>query len=247
MQHDEAGAELANPYAAPPLLQNDTVAAVNDADVPAELKPFRTIWTRPRATIRWIVATDPKLHVVLLVCLSGIGETLDRASMRNAGDQLPLSTILGIALVLGPLAGLIGLWISSHLIRLAGAWMGGVAPREHIKAAIAWSSVPAIVAMVLWIPQIVLFGSDMFTTHTPRLDAQPELWAVLLGIALVEMTLGIWSFILLCKTIAEVQGFRSAWRGFANIFFAGALIIVPLFAIVFGLLAIAGLGGAFAP
>jgi hypothetical protein len=199
--------------------------------------PIWTIWTSPRQTVRRIVAEDPNRHVVLLVCLAGIGEALNRASTRNAGDKLPVGAIIAIAVVLGPLGGLLGLWIYSHLIRWTGTWLGGKAPREHVRTAIAWSSVPAVFALPLWIPELLLFGSEMFTQATPRLDANPALAIPLLVMGLLELVLGVWAFVLLCNTVAEVQGFHSAWRGLLNLFLAGAVIIVPIILIV--LLAVA--------
>jgi hypothetical protein len=95
--------------------------------------------------------------------------------------------------------------------------------------AIAWAAVPTVFSLALWIPGLLLFGSDMFTEATPRLDAQPLLWIPSLAIAVVAGVLGVWSFVLFCHTVAEVQGFRSAWGGFGNILLAGAVIIVPLF------------------
>lgn len=196
------------------------------------LNPFITVWTSPRDTVRRIVADNPELHVILLACLAGVGETLDRASMRNAGDKMPIAVIIGIACVLGPLGGLLSLWISSHLLRWTGRWIGGTANREHLKTAIAWATVPAVFALPLWIPELLLFGSDLFTEETPRLDAQPLLWIPFIAIAVVEVVLGVWSFVILCHTVAEVQSFRSAWRGLGNVLLAGAVIIVPLFLIV---------------
>lgn len=79
----------------------------SDPDVVSEqnLKPFRTIWLRPRETIRRIVAVNPDLNVLLLVCLAGIGQALDRASNRNLGDRTPMAMIICFAIVLGPLGG----------------------------------------------------------------------------------------------------------------------------------------------
>jgi hypothetical protein len=173
---------------------------------------------------------------MMLVCLAGVGETLDRASMRNAGDKLPMAAIIGVACVLGPLGGLLSLWISSHLLRWTGSWIGGAGSRQHLKTAIAWAAVPVIFALPLWIPKLLLFGSDMFTAETPRLDAQPLLWIPFIAIGVAEVVLGVWSFVLLCHTVAEAQGFRSAWRGFGNLLLAGAVIIVPLLLLVFTLL-----------
>jgi len=236
MQQDEEHAGPMNPYAAPLSLSATPTSADDDVFAAEDFKPFKTIWTRPRATIRSIVAADPALHVNLLASLGGIGQVLDRASMRNAGDALPMWGILAVACVVGPLVGLVGLWISSHLIRFSGVWLGGAGLREQIKAAVAWSSVPTVFALALWIPQILLLGSEMFTTETPRLEAQPWLWFLIVAIALTELVLGVWSFVLLCKTVAEVQGYRSAWRGLGNLVLAGMLLFVPLFVILFGIL-----------
>lgn len=198
--------------------------------------PFLTIWTSPRATVRKIVAENPSFHVTLLACLAGVGEALDRASTRDAGDKMPIIAIIGIACVLGPLAGLVSLWISSHLLCWAGRRMGGTGTPEHLKTAVAWAAVPAVLTLPLWIPELLLFGSDMFTSETPRLDSKPLLWIFFLVFAAVEVVLSIWSFVLLCHTVAEVQGFRSAWRGFGNVLLAGAVIIVSLFLVIFALL-----------
>lgn len=233
MGHDEGGAELENPYAAPRWMPHEAKVVAGDSVPLEEIKPFRTIWTRPRDTIRWIVATNPQLHVMLLICLAGIGEALDRASLRNAGDAVPLWVIIALAVGLGPLSGLISVWISSHLLRFTGAWIGGVASRQHLTAAIAWASVPTIFSMPLWIPQLLLFGRETFTSTTPLLDSQPMLGTVLVVLGLAETVFGIWSLVLLCNTIAEVQGFRSAWAGLGNLILAGAVIFVPLIAIIF--------------
>ena len=141
---------------------------------------------------------------------------------------MPMGAIIGIACLLGPLGGLLRLWISSYLIRWSGSWIGGKATRQHLKTAIAWASVPDVFALALWILALLLLGSDMFTEEKPRLDAHPMLWIPFIAIALLEVVLGVWTLVLLCHTIAEVQGFRSAWRGLGNVVLAGAVIVVPL-------------------
>ena len=151
---------------------------------------------------------------------------------------MPLAAVILVAMISGPAVGLFSLWVSSHLIRLAGNWLGGKGIRENIRAAIGWSSVPAVAALPLWIPQLLLFGSDMFTEETPQLDAQPMLIIPFLFIAFVEFVLGTWGFVLLCHTIAEVQGFRSAWRGLGNLMLAGAIVIVPLLVIAIAIAAV---------
>jgi hypothetical protein len=203
---------------------------ISDLKLVLTLKPDQA---RGRFAVK-IVAEDPELYVVPLICLAGIAETLDRASNRSVGDGMPLGMIIGMALVLGPLFGLIKLWLGSHLLHLTGRWIGGTSPVSHLRTAIAWASVPTVVALALWALLIVVFGSELFSTETPRLDNQPLLAIPLGAIVLGQMVLAVWGVVLACNTIAEVQGFRSAWRGLANIVLAMAIIIVPLVVMMFG-------------
>jgi hypothetical protein len=229
---EEDSSRLENPYASPVDQPADRPADTAEPTPHAEGNPWLTIWTRPRGTVRRLVDTDPTRAVVLLTCLGGVAETLDRASTRNAGDSMPFLSILVMAGVLGPLFALVGLRISTFLTRTAGAWLGGTATPESLRTAIAWATVPSLATSTMWIPQLALFGSEMFTSETPRIDANPSLAMLLLGSGLVEMAGGIWSLVTACHTIAEVQGFRSAWRGLANILLAGLLLVLIVLAVV---------------
>lgn len=224
--------EQKNPYASPALHANETIGDISDDLLESEFHPFKTIWTAPRRTIRRIIAVNPNLHVIALVCLAGVGQALDRASSRNAGDNLPLAAILGAACLVGPLGGIFMLWLGSHMIQFTGNWIGGLGKREHIKTAIAWSYVPSVFALLLWIPMILFVGTDVFTEEMPGIEARPLMLAPFLAIVLTQVVLALWSFVLLCNTVAEVQRFRSAWRGLGNIILAALVFFVALVTVV---------------
>lgn len=188
-------------------------------------RPFLSIWTHPRATIRRIVHEDPERCVTLLAMCSGIARSLDRAANRNAGDKLPLEAILGIAVILGPLGGLFGIWVMSHLTKTTGDWIGGVASRAQLKAALAWACVPSIVQIVLWAMLVVMFGQNAFTKETPQLDEKPWLGFPAMAIGIAFLVTSAWMLIISSKCVAEVQGFRSAWRGLWNVFLSFTLAI----------------------
>lgn len=190
--------------------------------------PFKTIWLAPRQTVRRIVDFNPALYVVALIAIVGINKSLDRASGKYMGDKLPFPAILAAALLIGPLGGFFSMWVYSHLIRLSGRLLGGIASREQIKAAMAWATVPTLVVTVLWIPKLLLFGDELFRRETPRMDESTWAIGALIGFAGVELVLGVWTVVLMCNTVAEVQGYRSAWRGLGNMTLAGACIVVPI-------------------
>ena len=192
--------------------------------------PWISMWTRPRATIQSIIDSDPKRSVLLLASLTGISQALDKASLKNAGDDLPFPLIL-VTSFAGIISGVIGLYIFGFLIKHASAWLGGKADGEKSRAAIAWSNVPIAWGLLLWIPQLALFGNELFSATTPRMDSHP--FAVL-GFGVIDITIAVWALVLLCKAVGQVNGF-SAWRGLGSCLIAAALIIMPILAVAFAI------------
>jgi len=212
--------DIENPFAPP-----------KTADLAASgrspLNPWLSIWLQPRATIRQIVDTNPRQQVLLLAALGGVVETLDRASMRSAGDMLPLAAILGVAALGGPIFGIVSLYIGGWVLRWSGAQLGGQANAEQVRAAIAWSGVPSLFTSVVLIPQLAVFGRELFTTETPIVDSSNTYLAFLLGTGLIETVGGIWGLVTLTKCLGEVHRF-SAWRGLGSLL----LVLLLVFALV---------------
>ena len=201
------------------------------------LNPWVSMWTKPRATIQQIVDTQPNHLVLLLASIGGFAQVLDNATIKSVGDKLEWPTIVLIAAIAGPFGGIIGLYLGSVLIRWAGILLGGNASSQEIRAAIAWSNVPVIWALVLWIPELALFGQELFTTETPKIDANPSLGLVLLGFSVIGSTIGIWTIVVFLKCLGQVQGF-SAWKALCNAILPGLLIVLPLAVIAFGVVAL---------
>lgn len=198
-----------------------------NAEAQRTLNPWLAIWTRPRATIRQQVASDPEAWVLALVALAGVGQLLGDASSRSYGDHVDLPTLLVLALLAGPLLGILGAYLGGWLLRWSGRLLGGRARPVEIRAAIAWSSVPYVAAMGLWIPELLLYGEELFTEATPRLDAEPGLQALLLAFVVVEIVAALWAFVAFLKCLGEVQGF-SAWRALLNVLLPGLLVALAI-------------------
>lgn len=195
------------------------------------LNPWISMWVKPRATIQKIVDTNPDHLVMVLAAISGFARVLDRASMKSLGDKYEWPIIFLIAAFLGPIGGIISLYIGGALIRWAGRWIGGSASTQNIQAALAWSSVPIVWALMLWIPELALFGQELFTTETPNIDASTVLTFALFGFSAIELTIGIWTMVVFLKCLGQVQGF-SAWKALGNVVLAGLVIIVPIVLVV---------------
>ncbi len=198
------------------------------------LTPWTSIWTRPRETIREIVFSNPTRSVLLLTALAGFSTGLDNASIASMGDTLDLVMIFGIVAIVGPIGGIIGLYIGAALLRWMGMWIGGAASSMDIRAAMAWSNVPIIWALLLWIPELFLFGSELFTSDTPKIDASESLTYSFIGFGVIEVLVSIWALIIFLKCLGEVQGF-SAWKAIGNTLLAGLAVIVLIVITLFGL------------
>lgn len=192
-----------------------------------ELNPWLSIWLHPRKTIRYIVESDVKQYVILLAVLSGISESLARASEKSLGDKISITTILALSLIGGAVGGIITLYVSGALLKWTGKWLGGKGTGEEIRAAVAWGSVPEVVALFLTILEIFVFGKEMFTQNTPNIDSSMFLAVVLLIFGMLELVLAIWCIFTYLKCLGEVQGF-SAWKALGNTILAGLVILVPI-------------------
>jgi hypothetical protein len=192
--------------------------------------PFLTIWTRPRATIRGIVDTDAGRHFIPLAVASGVVQTLDRAVGGNAGDALALSFLLVLAVVLGPISGLISVYLLAWFLGMTGRWFGRRAAPEHLSAAVAWSNVPILAALPVLAIGLWFFGGDWFKAATRMPETNLALGVVLLVCGAVRLILAVWWFVVLLKCVGEVQRF-SAWAALGSLILAGLIAVAVVAAI----------------
>jgi hypothetical protein len=222
-----------NPYAPPEAgPDGNEVRAYKTSGIDLSVEnPFVTIWLRPRATIRGILDRNPSYLVTSLAMAGGVLQALDRATQRNAGNTLSLATILILALALGPIGGLIGVYLGGAVLGWVGRSLGGRGESEEVRAALAWSQVPALAAIPIWILQIALVGHEMFTSNTPNLDASPGLGMLLLATGLIEILVGVWAFITMLRTVGEAHRF-SAWKSLGSLLLIALVVGIPILLLV---------------
>lgn len=192
-----------------------------------KLNPWFSMWIRPRETIQQIVDANPERLVLFLAAITGISESLDRSSMQSLGDKMELAGILTIAFVAGPFLGILKLYLGGALLRWTGGWIGGHGSPQHIRAAMAWSNVPVIWSMILWIPLFTLFGSQLFTSDVTGLEDSLYMMYIFIGLGVLGFVIGVWAFVVFLKCLGQVQGF-SAWRALGNVLLALLIIVLPL-------------------
>lgn len=184
-----------------------------------------SICIRPRETIQYIVDTHPKYLIFWLVILAPISTILHQFSLNHVGDSFQWPLMFLMVLILSGVVGLSGFYIISVLNYWTGKWIGGKASLESIQAAMAWSLVPIIFSLSLWVLAIALCGYDLFTSKEPILSR--SLSNTMMGILTTESILEIWFVIIYCKCLGQVQGF-SAWRAWVNNALSCFILMIPI-------------------
>lgn len=196
-----------------------------DAQNHATLNPWRSMWLHPRLTVRHLINTNPRYAVLLLAIASGICNVISESIDSDLASRFNLATILGLLLLTGAVAGIIGLYVGGWLIGWTGSWIKGQASNEHIRTALAWSNVPTLWLLLVWLIMIAATGLEFFANQTPNLDASPLLALVMLAGWIATVVLGIWSLVLLVAGIAEAQGF-SIPKAIGNLLLAFLMVLV---------------------
>lgn len=204
----------------------------NETNMTTEtLNPWFSIWTKPRATIRQILDSKSEAYIHMLAIAGGITSALNNASQRNHGGGYNLFSMLALAIFIGSISGLISLYIGSAIVYWTGKWIGGQGEYDEIKVSTAWANIPVIWKLVLWIPTLALVGRGSFPRNIFALDHIGGLPIITILLGIIAVIVGIWTFIIQLKCLAEAQRF-SAWAALGNSILAGLVIFIPIFLIL---------------
>jgi len=186
---------------------------------------FVTIWSSPRATIRRIVDTDPTRNVIALAAVGPAIGALAGQWSKALGNAANLSVLwpvwVAVSVAIQAALGVLMLFVMGAVFKWSGSLLGGVASRVEVRAALAWSQVPAIAA------EIVLLIAVLMGVPMPHADpgTLPQIDPAFYKVMVVEGLLGIWGLVVSLKCMGEVHRF-SAWRALV------AILIPPLIALV---------------
>ena len=170
--------------------------------------PFFRIWIAPRDTIRQIVDTDPRRLVLALAAMSGALSGLEGSWLAAMSGPQTMSAmwpfLVALKVVMYAIWGVVGLYLAGWIITAACRLFGGTASVVETRAAIAWASIPGIVATGLGVVAIV---AGIVTPHA----LAPGAFSFPPGLAVLSGALGLWGLIVELKCVGEVNRF-SAWR-----------------------------------
>lgn len=189
------------------------------------------IWTRPREVFRYIHERQYEKYMLVLLMIAGIYKTFDRASSQNLGDTLPLLGVITVCVLSGIMFGWLSAYISAALISWTGVWLDGEADTKSILRIIAYASIPSIIALFLIIPQMGIYGVEIFKEEGDVTSGGMMANIIYWGSMILELVLGICSIFFYVIGVSEVQGFE-IWKAVVNLILAMLVIIVPVVLLV---------------
>ena len=192
---------------------------------------FSKIWISPRKVFKYLNERNYDKYVTILLVFSGISRAFDQASTKNFGDRMSIWAILGICIIAGGLFGWFTYYIYAALLSWTGKWLKGEGNTNSILRMISYAMIPSIIALVFLIPQISIYGNEMFKSEGDIVSAG-LISNILVYLSLfLEFVLGIWTIVLCVIGISEVQKF-SIGKSILNFLLPGLVILVPILFIV---------------
>ena len=212
----------------PPVVVPPPFPAAMSAHDPIEpASPWLSIWTRPRATMRLILDTDPRRGVFRLAAAGGIAEFLTLATRQGLGDTYSIQVLLALALAGGAVVGILGIILFTAVVSLAGRWLGGRGRSVDVMAALAWANVPGIWSLLLWLPRAALLGGETFHPLPASIQGNPQALLFYGLLRILQGLIGLWGFAISLKCLGEAHAF-SAWRALGALILAAFIVIVPI-------------------
>jgi signal peptidase I len=162
--------------------------------------PWRSIWWQPQATIRGLIRRDSNASTLLLAAVAGIATTIGLAGMAS---NLHWFAVLAGGVLIGPFAGLLGLFVEGAVLSWTGYMLGGRAGQPALRTAIAWGGLPNVALVPILIGALAVFRQDFLRADTTT----GELDSILLIVLLIVAALPLWSIVLRIRTVGAVQQF----------------------------------------
>ena len=186
-----------------------------------ELKPWISIWVKPRQTVRAIINYNVKYRFFLLSLLYGLPTVLQMAQNFSLGSILALPAILLLCLIASPLLGALGLVVCSAFLTWTGRFLGGKSTFAEMRCAFSWINATNLVTVAVWVALIAQFKEVIFYEGFVRMPMTVMEATWLSVYFLIQLVVAIWSFILLLQAVSEVHGF-SIWKSLINVVIAFA-------------------------
>jgi hypothetical protein len=191
------------------------------------MNPLTSIWFSPRETVKSSDASDSSTLRFFLLWGWGAAYAYDRATSNATMASWPFSVQLIFPACVGLIGGCFYFYLVGFVIDVTSSWFRGRASFEQIRRALILGGIPKIASLMGYAALAVVFGPEMFGADAPA--EMPLVTSIFYYLIVVGILgLSIWSMITMACALAEVQGYRSAWKAYLHMVVAFLLSTVAL-------------------
>lgn len=201
-------------------------------DTLSDKEIFTKIWTEPRRVLKYINETKYEKYFYILLFLAGVSGAFDRAVNKNMGENVSLLGIVAGCVILGGLLGWLSYYIYAALLNWTGKWLDGKGDTDSIYRVLAYAMIPSAISLVFLVPQIAVYGIDLFVKDGDLVNAGIVGNIVFWGSIILEIILGIFTIIFCIIGLSEVQKI-SVWKAILNLVLPLIIILGPIVIIAF--------------
>lgn len=185
--------------------------------------PWAAIWVRPRDTIRQIVSENPNRCLWLLAAIYGFGAILSSAQSAMLGARFNNLAIFLFAAIFSFIWGYVFFSVWSAIVYWTGKFFKGEGTFLNVRSAYAWSCVPLVFNIPIWLLLAAIFKYQLFTSAM-RSDGLPDAQVFALFVILAaRLVIAVWSLVIYFNALAEVQRY-SILKAILNVVLSGLLM-----------------------
>jgi hypothetical protein len=192
------------------------------------MNTLTTVWFRPRESARDASGPEPLLLRLAIVWAWGAAYALERAMFEGKMPHLSFGMRLSFPLIIGLFGGAFYFWALSIAIDLTSSWFKGGATLRQIRRALVVGAIPKAFSLGFFVLFAVVLGHAFFD-GVEDFEALAITDLAVSGFAATAiLVLTGWSVIATSKALAEVQGFKSAWKAWLHTIVAFLCLVVVL-------------------
>jgi signal peptidase I len=187
--------------------------------------PWFSVWFKPGDTIERALAKNPNGSPLLLAGFGMTGACVGAIAAAGLAAVLFDWRVLAATVVVGPVIGVLLLYVNAFFVALLGMMFGGEASLPQVRAALAWSLVPNAVGLALCLA--VLAGLTFSGVHSAPWISD----AVDVGARAIILPLGLWAVVAAVLMLRRVQRFgvlRAGASLIGGLIVSGVVVALPI-------------------
>jgi hypothetical protein len=169
------------------------------------IHPLKDVWLRPRRVFRELATRPIGAADYLLAATQGVATSIMVSRTQSAGSNVGTAEILGSALIFGPLAGVVSMYLFAAIYARLGTRAGGKSTRHQVFHVLAYGGIPVAASLILWMFTALLVG-EAAVVERPGVEIDGFVAFVLRVQFASYMLLLLWSFVLQVMGFSEILG-----------------------------------------